>query len=209
MLRRLRGALAQKLLKTCLCNGLRTSDERQLMNESARRIDFIDHARGIAILSVFLFHALTASYGFEVSWAGLVRNFRVPLPLTVLFPLNMGGIGVPIFFVVSGFCIHASFYKQGKEWTNFYSPFLSPLSRLHPGIAAVFSHQSRRDSCILVSVYRACLLDPQLHFARVLWSESVILVNCCRSPIIPALSGPARARGQVWTEIDHDFSGSR
>jgi peptidoglycan/LPS O-acetylase OafA/YrhL len=36
------------------------------MKEFARRLDFIDYLRGIAVISVFLFHALAVSYGFSM-----------------------------------------------------------------------------------------------------------------------------------------------
>ena len=46
-----------------------------------------------------------------------------------LLPLHMGWIGVAIFFVVSGFCIHSSFQQQGKEWGSF---FIRRFFRIYP-----------------------------------------------------------------------------
>src|SRR5579863_4992242 len=100
------------------------------MNQPNRRIDFIDDVRGIAILSVFLFHAVAAAYGYSMlSWNGWFRNFDVPKSFLALLPLNIGWIGVPIFFVVSGFCIHVSFQQQGCEWRSF---FIRRFFRIYP-----------------------------------------------------------------------------
>jgi len=104
------------------------------MKESATRISFLDYVRGIAILSVFLFHALAASYGFSTfSWDRLVRSFSVPASFIALLPLHFGWMGVPIFFVVSGFCIHVSFQQQGREWGSF---FIRRFFRLYPAYLA-------------------------------------------------------------------------
>lgn len=105
------------------------------MNQPARRIDFIDDVRGIAILSVFLFHAVAAAYGYSMlSWNGWLRDFAAaPKSFLVLLPLNIGWIGVPIFFVVSGFCIHVSFNQQGRDWGSF---FIRRFFRIYPAYIA-------------------------------------------------------------------------
>lgn len=67
------------------------------------RLRSIDFLRGAAALGVVLFHAI--NYGghppLHVSW------FRV---LHVL--LGQGGLGVALFFVISGFCIHLRWASQ-------------------------------------------------------------------------------------------------
>jgi peptidoglycan/LPS O-acetylase OafA/YrhL len=104
------------------------------MKETVRRLEFIDYVRGIAILSVFLFHALSVSYGFsELSWGRLFRSFSAPASFITLLPLHLGWIGVPIFFVVSGFCIHVSFQQQGREWGSF---FIRRFFRIYPAYLA-------------------------------------------------------------------------
>jgi peptidoglycan/LPS O-acetylase OafA/YrhL len=107
------------------------------MKDSIRRLDFIDYLRGFAILSVFLFHALAASYGFSMlAWERLFRSFSAPTSSITLLPLHLCCIGVPIFFVVSGFCIHVSFQQQGREWGSF---FIRRFFRLYPAyMAALF-----------------------------------------------------------------------
>jgi len=92
------------------------------MSDSKRRIDFIDQIRGIAILTVFLVHCLTVSFIYsgqdDLSWVGWVRDFNAPKALLILFPINVISGGVPIFFAVSGFCIHLSFLRN-PNWRNF------------------------------------------------------------------------------------------
>lgn len=104
------------------------------MKPSSRHIDFIDYVRGIAILSVFLYHSLTVSYGFSMlSWNRLFRDCAAPASFISLLPLHLGWLGVSIFFVVSGFCIHLSFQQQGREWGGF---FIRRFFRLYPAYLA-------------------------------------------------------------------------
>ncbi len=104
------------------------------MKGSARHIDFIDHLRGIAVLSVFLYHCLGYSYGYySLPWEWLHRGFNAPASFIALLPIHFAGMGVPIFFAVSGFCIHLSFQQQGQQWQSF---FLRRFFRLYPAYAA-------------------------------------------------------------------------
>ena len=84
---------------------------------------FLDGIRGIAILWVFLFHSLGASYGWDhFPWHGLFRSFDEPRSLVLLFPLSLGSFGVAIFFAVSGFCIHLSHLRnREKGWIYFFN----------------------------------------------------------------------------------------
>lgn len=70
----------------------------------------IDAFRGIAALTVAAYHTR------EITWVG-VRDLWHTHGLTgspgeilgyLTFPLVWGGIGVPVFFVLSGYCIHRS-----------------------------------------------------------------------------------------------------
>ena len=84
-------------------------------------LPFLDGIRGIAILSVFLFHSLGASYGFDkLQWDGLVRDFNVSRSFLALYLFTYGWAGVAMFFVVSGFCIHLSHERsKDKRWSLF------------------------------------------------------------------------------------------
>jgi peptidoglycan/LPS O-acetylase OafA/YrhL len=107
------------------------------MKKSQTHLPFLDLFRGIAILAVFLFHSLHAAYDFtELPWKGLFRDFEALRSPLVLYPLTYGHMGVAMFFVVSGFCIHLSHTRSSTHsWGDFsrkrffriYPPYLLAL----------------------------------------------------------------------------------
>jgi len=124
---------------------------------TGEHILFLDQIRGIAIFLVLGFHAVVASYGMKqvISWKGWIRDLS-EMPF-FLQPFSAGLLGVAIFFVVSGFCIHLSHEKSRKKgfqvffvrrFFRIYPPyllalcifaFLFPLTRLHFDSWADFS----------------------------------------------------------------------
>jgi peptidoglycan/LPS O-acetylase OafA/YrhL len=87
-------------------------------------IYFLDYLRGIAIILVFVFHALGASYGTDqLNWNGWLRDFHHASPtFLLLLPATFGWSGVAIFFVVSGFCIHLSHERsKAKQFKIFFA----------------------------------------------------------------------------------------
>lgn len=86
-------------------------------------VEFIDSLRGVAILVVFLFHALGVSYGLDqLPWNGLSRDYNAPVSFLALLPLTFGWAGVAIFFVISGFCIHLSYARSvNAGWGVFFA----------------------------------------------------------------------------------------
>jgi peptidoglycan/LPS O-acetylase OafA/YrhL len=131
------------------------------MNPSSRHIVFIDYLRGIAIISVFLYHCLASAYGVTaLPWNWLHRSFMAPGSFIALLPIHFGFLGVPMFFVISGFCIHLSFKQQGQEWVSF---FIRRFFRLYPAYLAVlviFLLFEARDlrGCWLQFKYHALLI---------------------------------------------------
>jgi peptidoglycan/LPS O-acetylase OafA/YrhL len=103
--------------------------------KSSKHVDFLDHARGIAVLSVFIFHCFGTTFGADnLPWIGWIRSFAVQKVVVTpsflaLLPAIWGWAGVSIFFVISGFCIHMSFQQQGKQWGNF---FIRRFFRIYP-----------------------------------------------------------------------------
>lgn len=101
-----------------------------------RRIDVL---RGVAILLVFLLHWYGFSFGVDhLRWKGLVLDpaSGPTLPFYLFYPLSFGWLGVPLFFVISGFCIHASTLNAGqlrvatffgRRFWRIYPPYLVAL----------------------------------------------------------------------------------
>jgi peptidoglycan/LPS O-acetylase OafA/YrhL len=108
------------------------------MNINKVHLPFLDGIRGIAILVVFLFHSLAASFGFgKLPWNGLFPDFDTTRSFLVLYPFTYGSAGVAMFFVVSGFCIHLSHQRsKDKGWLLFanrrlfriYPPYLLAIA---------------------------------------------------------------------------------
>jgi peptidoglycan/LPS O-acetylase OafA/YrhL len=103
------------------------------MNRSEEHIAFLDHLRGLAILSVFLFHSYGVVFAYHTSWllwtAG-TNNHAVLASFLAYFPATVGWIGVPIFFVVSGFCIHLSHQRSRQKGFKVF--FLRRFFRIYP-----------------------------------------------------------------------------
>ena len=104
------------------------------MKSSAKHVEFLDHLRGVAILAVLLFHSLSTVFGYDVlPWKGWFRDFSGPISFLGFLPISVANVGVPIFFVVSGFCIHLSFQQQGRQWGRF---FIRRVFRIYPAYLA-------------------------------------------------------------------------
>jgi peptidoglycan/LPS O-acetylase OafA/YrhL len=94
------------------------------MKIAAPHFQRIDTLRGVAIAMVFLFHFLLAVHQRN---GDLAAAAAVPDPLKPLLHIYVLGIlGVPLFFVISGFCIQSSYLswraKQPTRRTRDYLP---------------------------------------------------------------------------------------
>ncbi|MEI6562128.1 MAG: acyltransferase [Verrucomicrobiota bacterium] len=97
---------------------------------AGEHILFLDSIRGVAIFLVLAFHAVVASYGMKqvISWKGWIRDLSgAPL---FLQPFSAGLLGVAIFFVVSGFCIHLSHEKSREKGFKVF--FVRRFFRIYP-----------------------------------------------------------------------------
>jgi peptidoglycan/LPS O-acetylase OafA/YrhL len=88
---------------------------------------------------VFCFHYLGAVFGIDqLPFSGNWLDFhRPPRPEFLPFwPMSLGWVGVPLFFVISGFCIHLSYLRQDRfSALRFYG---KRLARLSPPYVLVF-----------------------------------------------------------------------
>src|SRR5579859_2460318 len=88
-------------------------------------VPILDDARGLAIILVYLRHAEVflprqLDYAFDHPWqfasdvfAGKI-DWQTIVTYIILFPGHLGWVALPIFFVVSGFCIHLSFCQSAQ-----------------------------------------------------------------------------------------------
>jgi peptidoglycan/LPS O-acetylase OafA/YrhL len=102
----------------------------------------IDVLRGVAAVLVVLLHAR------EIFWVGIEtywHSHHISLSLASIlgygsFPMVWGSIGVPIFFVLSGYCIHRGYaVKEGTtQGTSKISPafFVRRFVRIYPVLLA-------------------------------------------------------------------------
>jgi peptidoglycan/LPS O-acetylase OafA/YrhL len=101
------------------------------------RLQSIDALRGVAALGVVLYHAVTQS-------TNAVPNnfFRWPVQL-LQFVSSFGYIGVFLFFVISGFCIHLQWAKsranQQPQSIQFGSFWRRRIRRLYPPYLIAFA----------------------------------------------------------------------
>jgi peptidoglycan/LPS O-acetylase OafA/YrhL len=100
----------------------------------------IDVLRGIAIIGVYFVHLYGATFGEVVKWSGShIDFFALNRSERVLYLSTLGHLGVALFFVLSGYCIHLSFLsyerKHGRGfefWPFLKSFFLRRFFRIYP-----------------------------------------------------------------------------
>lgn len=108
------------------------------------RLDSIDALRGLAALSVALYHVWGKDGIYPWPSVGIVSQTFHPNAFHYLIsPLRWGYLGVSLFLVLSGFCIHLA-YAQKKHETGSYEFthtqfFLRRIWRLYPAyLVAIF-----------------------------------------------------------------------
>lgn len=102
------------------------------VSQKQKHLELLDYTRAVAIISVVAFHCLMNTGG-QIYWKTWVRDLNIPFSNWLVLPLNLGGLGVAIFFVVSGFCIHLSFQQQGRKYSDF---FIRRFFRIYPAYLA-------------------------------------------------------------------------
>lgn len=97
------------------------------MESVPRRLGAIDFLRGVAALSVLCHHAINYSNATpkDVLWFGWLYGI-----------VDYGHLGVPLFFVISGFCIHLNWARQNvsvkKNDVDFVGFWKRRIRRLYP-----------------------------------------------------------------------------
>ena len=104
-----------------------TIEDTPIQAHVRRRLQSIDLLRGTAALAVLLHHAITYADNPPVSTPWFNAIFTI---------VTLGDMGVPLFFVISGFCIHLSWAgkkrRTGQESLSFVSFWGRRIQRLYP-----------------------------------------------------------------------------
>lgn len=99
----------------------------------------LDAVRGIAILGVFLFHSYTQIFdigNFNWEFIKAASTEKQSLALYLFYIFSYGWVGVPIFFVLSGFVNHWSYLNANnfslpnffvRRFWRIYPPYLAAL----------------------------------------------------------------------------------
>jgi peptidoglycan/LPS O-acetylase OafA/YrhL len=146
------------------------------------RYDLIDVWRGVACLMVVLHHAGFAVVNAQVEQGGLDGWLRRAV-IAVLWRMNLG---VPLFFVISGYCIGAaadsarargwnSLRFFGRRFRRIYPPYWASLlffAGVTAGLDAVGLERLRYGS----GAY-ALQLDPPGKLDRVQWLGNITLTE--------------------------------
>jgi peptidoglycan/LPS O-acetylase OafA/YrhL len=158
-------------------------------------LPIIDVARGSAALIVCALHARELIWvGLRSSWSQRGHDPLIQTALGVLSaPLVFGATAVPLFFVISGYCIHRSFAAKlavdpdhEPHWRDY---FIRRAWRIYPVLIAVLVITLLVDKFTLHRYPR----DPNLGSL----SLSTMLVNLCA---LQGLSGsPFGSNGPLWS----------
>src|SRR5260370_38858737 len=106
-----------------------------------QRLGILDDCRGVAIILVFLCHCssnLPANLlsAFDRPWGVAWSAFSGKIDLqnliafTAFFPFHLVWSALPIFFVVSGFCIHLTYFQPSRP--DFRAFYIRRFFRIYP-----------------------------------------------------------------------------
>ena len=116
----------------------RSSSSREA---EAKRLGILDDCRGFAIILVFLAHCaanlpsnLLSAFErpWQFGWSAICGKVdpQTVVAFIAFFPLHLGWVALPIFFVVSGFCIHLTYCQPARP--DFKAFYIRRFFRIYP-----------------------------------------------------------------------------
>lgn len=88
------------------------------------KLDWIDALRGIAALSIFIYHI----YGTT----GVITNWAYPIRIVPERFIDMTLAGIPLFFILSAFTLYLSLDNRASEKRKFSKFYLRRFFRIAP-----------------------------------------------------------------------------
>ena len=174
---------------------------------SKQHLVVIDALRGFAALWVFLYHIWNH---FHFEYNSQLYPVDFPSNQTILFYVTFflfqyGYYGVPIFFVVSGFCIHlaqARAHLEGDTKTLCVSEFLKRrFWRLYPTYFASLFVAAAALAYLRIDDYQARGWPMPLPNGFY-WEVSGIVLLCCNAVFLtPWIESARDLNGVYWTLI--------
>lgn len=176
------------------------------MQRTEDHLNFFDTMRGVALIGVFLAHCRGEAYGWDFNPA-----HAQTLDAKLTLPLMIGATAVPIFFAISGFCIHLAHRRSTrKDWPTF---FIRRFFRIYPPYCIILIIQ-----CCLFRTHLLAtgeVVDRGQFFSHLflvhngwertffglngsLWSIAVEVQVYLLYPLLLALT---RALGWTWTLV--------
>jgi peptidoglycan/LPS O-acetylase OafA/YrhL len=145
-------------------------------------LPFLDYLRGAAILSVFFFHCFSDAFGLpdQLVFKGWFRDFHVAGSYLALLPFSLGWLGVDLFFVISGFCIHLSHERARDKRLDVF--FLRRFFRIYPPYL------------LALLIFAFCRLDFRGH-----WWESVLNLSKHLLLLENLTLAPSSINGAFWS----------
>lgn len=108
---------------------------------SANRVPWVDALRGAAAMAVVLFHIYTITYERYAPETTLMASVAVRACMDLA---HWGFLGVPVFFVLSGFCVGQAWLKSrstrqfaGRRWRRIFPAYYASLLLLLGCVLAV------------------------------------------------------------------------
>jgi peptidoglycan/LPS O-acetylase OafA/YrhL len=116
---------------------------------TGHRFHSLDAWRGLACLMIVALHA-----SFYVRFDGLPETTRVEYPIgsRLLWAVSRMGIGVQLFFVISGYCIAATADNARQSRLGVPQYFIRRVRRIFPPYWAALVQRSPRGR----SAFRTC-----------------------------------------------------